>query len=89
MLVIDSDTHMKCGLIIENKTFIELVFFKFLLDSKPVLFTLALAICRYGLNQLHLAKFHYQALSQDAPKCWSRNMCLLRLILLVDVLGRD
>ena len=30
---------------------------------------LSLVLCRYGLNELQLVGFHYQAFPQDAPNC--------------------
>ena len=61
--------RMKCGLITEHKTFIELVFFKFLLHINTELFTLSLVICSYGLNKLQFVGFCYQMFPYYPPNC--------------------
>ena len=61
--------RMKCGLITEHKTFIELVFFKFLLHINTELFALSLVSCSYGLNDLQFVGFHYQTFPYYPPNC--------------------
>ena len=60
---------MKCGLITEHKTFIELVFFKFLLHINTELFVLLLVSCGSGLNDLQFVGFHYQTFPYYLPNC--------------------
>ena len=69
IMPIDFAIRMKCGLITEHKTFIELVFFKFLLHINTELFTLSLVICSYGLKELQFVGFHYQTFSYYLPNC--------------------
>ena len=69
IMPIDFGICMKCGLITEHKTFIELVFFKFLLHINTELFTFSLVICNYGLNELQFVGFHYQAFPYYPPNC--------------------
>ena len=45
IMPIDYAIRMKCGVITEHKTFIELVFFKFLLHINTELFAFSLASC--------------------------------------------
>ena len=52
IMLIDFAICMKCGLITENKTFHELVFFKFLLHINTKLSALSLVLCRYDLSEL-------------------------------------
>ena len=60
IIPIDFAIRRKCGLITEHNTFIELVFFMFLLHINTELFTLSLVICSYGLNKLQFVGFYYQ-----------------------------
>ena len=60
---------MKCGLITEHKTFIELIFFKFLLHINTILFAFSLVNCSYGLNDLQSVRFHYQTFPYYPPNC--------------------
>ena len=69
IMPIDFAIRMKCGLIIEHKTFIELVFFKFLLHIITELFALSLVSCSYGLNDLQFVGFHCQAFPYYPPNC--------------------
>ena len=55
IMPIDFAIRMKCGLITEHQTFIELIFFKFLLHINTELFTLSHAICSYGPNKLQFS----------------------------------
>ena len=48
---IDFPIRMKCGLVTERKSFIELLF-EFLLNITTKSFALLLVICRYGLKEL-------------------------------------
>ena len=57
IMPIDFAIRMKCGLITEHKTFVELVFFKFLLHINTELFSLSLVSCRYGLNNPQFVGF--------------------------------
>ena len=65
----DFAIRMKCGLVTEHKTLIELVFFKFLLQINTELFRLSLVICSYGLNELQFLGFHYQTFPYYPPNC--------------------
>ena len=65
--------RMKRGLITEQKTFIELLFFKFLFHMNTDLFALWLVICRYGVNELQFVGFRYQAFPCYPPNCRWRN----------------
>ena len=63
---------MKCDLITEHKTFIELVFFKILLHINTELFALSLVSCSYGLNDLQFVGFFYQTFPCYPPNCHCR-----------------
>ena len=69
IMPIDFEIRMKCGLITEHKTFIELVFFKFLLHFKTELFALSFVSCSFGLNDLQFVGFHYQTFPYYPPNC--------------------
>ena len=82
IMPIDFAIHRKCGLITEHKTFIELVFFKFLLHINTELFTLSLVICSYGLNKLQFVGFHYQMFPYYPPNCrWKYQGFILLLLM--------
>ena len=68
IMPIEFAIRMKCGLITEHKTFIEVVF-KFLLHISTELFTLSLVICSYGLNKLQFVGFHYQTFPYYSQNC--------------------
>ena len=69
IMPIDFAIRMKCGLVTEHKTFIELVFFKFLLHINTEMFALSLVSCSYGLNDLQFVWFHYQTFPYYPPNC--------------------
>ena len=69
IMPIDFAIRMKCGLITEHKTFIELVVFKFLLHTNTELFALLLVSCSYFLNDLQFVGFHYLTFPYYPPNC--------------------
>ena len=69
IMPIDFAICMKCGLITKHKTFIKLIFFKFLLHINTELFALLLVSCSYDLNELQFVMFHYQTFPYYPPNC--------------------
>ena len=69
IMPIDFAIRMKCGLITEHKTFIQLIFFMFLLHINTELFALSLVSCSYGLSDLQFVRFYYQRFPCYPPNC--------------------
>ena len=69
IMPIDFAIRMKCGLITQHTTFIELLFFKFLFHINTKLFVLSLVSCSYGLNDLQFVGFYYQTFLYYPPSC--------------------